>query len=58
MTSNSLETPGLGEMWHIFAVSMGMPQLSPFILENLPFACIIATFLNKTLLEIKIFSNF
>ena len=58
MTINPLETVGLRKMLHIFAVSRGTLQMFSLILENLPFSCIIAGFLNKILLEIKTFSNF
>ena len=53
-----LETDGLGKMLHIFAISMGMLERLPIILENLTFPCIIAFFLNKILLEIRTFSIF
>ena len=58
MTVNLLETAGLGKMLHIFAISIGTLQMLPLIIENWPFLCIIAIFLNKILLEIKTLSNY
>ena len=57
-TINPLETAGLGRILHTFAGSMSILQILPLILENSPFPCIIAIFLNKILLEIKTFSIF
>ena len=53
-----METAGLGNILHILEASMGMLQMPPLILENSPFPCIIAIFLNKLFLEIKAFPNF
>ena len=57
-TINPLETAGLCKVLHIFAAIMEILQMLPLILENSPFACIIAIFLNKIILEIKTFSSF
>ena len=45
-TINPLETADLGKILHTFVASMGTLQMLPLILENSPFPCINAIFLN------------
>ena len=54
---NPLETVANGKILHVFAVSMGMLQMLPLILQNSPFSCIIDIYLNKILLETSNISN-
>ena len=42
----------------MFEFSMSMLQILALILENSPFPCTTAIFLNKVVLEIRTFSNF
>ena len=49
-TINLLESSGVHKILHVFAASVGM---FPLLLENSPFACIFAIFLNSILLKIK-----
>ena len=53
-----MESAGLSKIYYIFAAATGIMQMRPLILENLPFPCIIAIFLNEVFLEIKSFSIF
>ena len=56
--NESIGTSGLGKIMHIFAASTEMLLMLHLILQNSPFPCIIAIFLNKILLEIRVFSKF
>ena len=52
-TINLLESSWVHKILHALAASVGM---FPLFLENSPFACIFAIFLNNILLKIKTFS--
>ena len=54
---NPLKTADLGKTLHIFAASMEILQILPLFFKTSPFLFIIAIFLNKILLEIKIFTS-
>ena len=54
---NPLETAGVGQILHTFVVSIGTLQMLPLILENSPFPCDIAIFLN-VFWELKLFLIF
>ena len=52
-----LEIVSLGEIWHMFAASIGMLQLFPLILRNSDFPFTTAIFLNQIFLDIRNFSK-
>ena len=52
-----METAGVGQILHTFVVSIGTLQMLPLILENSPFPCDIAIFLN-VFWELKLFLIF
>ena len=55
---NPWETASHGKILHIITASMKMLQILNLVLENSPFPCTTAIFLNKISLEIKAFPDF